>query len=93
MWRPLNRATGVPRPAKPARQTGYARKAGPDCCIRNGTGLAFGEDTELPASGGGIRAYLACRAGFAGRGTPAARPTERSTFASSPDPRRSLGSA
>jgi hypothetical protein len=31
------------------------------------------------------RAYLVCRAGFAGRGTPLARATERLTLA--PDPR------
>ncbi len=33
-----------------------------------------------------------CRAGFAGRGTASARSTERHTFASALDPRRSLGS-
>jgi len=38
------------------------------------------------------RACLACRAGFAGRGTPLARATKRSMLASGPDPRRSLGS-
>jgi len=40
-----------------------------------------------------MRAYLACRAGFAGRGNPVARATEREVLASPPDPRRSLGSA
>ncbi len=39
------------------------------------------------------RAYPACRAGLAGRGTPVARTTERHTLAPPPDPRRSLGSA
>ena len=36
------------------------------------------------------RAYLACRAGFAGRGNPVARATDRSMLA--PDPRCNLGS-
>jgi hypothetical protein len=40
-----------------------------------------------------MRARFECRAGFAGRGTPVARATERDTLASDPDPRRSLGSA
>jgi len=33
-----------------------------------------------------------CRAGFAGRGTTFALPTERHTLGSSPDPRQGLGS-
>jgi hypothetical protein len=33
------------------------------------------------------RAYLACRAGFAGRGNPLERATERSMLASGPDPK------
>jgi len=40
-----------------------------------------------------MRACFACRAGFAGRGIPVARPTERDVLTSDPDPRRSLGSA
>jgi len=40
-----------------------------------------------------MRACLACRAGFAGRGIPLARATEGDNLAFFPDPRRSLGSA
>src|SRR5262249_13206434 len=39
------------------------------------------------------RAYQACRAGLAGRGTPIARTSAVTKYASDPDPRRSLGSA
>jgi hypothetical protein len=39
-----------------------------------------------------LRAFQACRAGFAGRDMQVVRATERSTLASGADPRRSLGS-
>ena len=43
MWRSVGRATGVPRPAKPARQTGYAR----DLFVAGGAGA--GHRLERPA--------------------------------------------
>ena len=94
MWRSVGRASGMPRPAKPARQTEYAR--------RGWTSVQhFRYRTEVLPSmeprgrrprGCEMRAWLVCRAGFAGRGIPVARPTERDMLASHPDPRRSLGS-
>jgi len=44
------------------------------------------------AVGGSLARATFCRAGFAGRGMAFAGPTERTTFASARDPRRSLGS-
>ena len=88
-WRSVVRATGMPRPAKPARQTKYARRARP-YGIRNG--LCLDEPTGTRLRRGKLRAFLVCRAGFAGRGIPVARITERHMLASRPDPRRSLGS-
>jgi len=73
MWRSVRRTTGMPRPAKPARQTRYAHK-----------GIALDEHAGTPAKGSGMHAYLACRAGFAGRGIPVARPTDAT--ASRPTP-------
>jgi len=51
---------------------------------------------SAPAGGANIVAGLpvvhVCRAGFAGRGTPFARPTRRHTLAFPSDPRQGLGS-
>jgi len=87
MWRSVIRATGVPRPAKPARQTGYARALNQEPEQR-----LVSMNLRGRSRGCVNRACLACRAGFAGRGTPVARITGRHMLASPPDPRRSLGS-
>jgi len=83
MWRSVTRTTGLPRPAKPAPQTAYTHDAG----------LATALGIELRPRGSEMGACHACRAGFASRGTPLARATERDKLAPPPDPRRSLGSA
>src|SRR5207249_128088 len=70
---------GVPRPAKPARQTGRSGARG---WRRRVHGAAHAEPKGLQF----------CRAGFAGRGTAFARSTERHTLASDSDPRHGLGS-
>jgi len=94
VWHSVARTIGMPRPAKPARQTKYARKteSGYNILAPN-RGTRLEGKPETPTVVSEMRAWLVCRAGFAGRGTPVARPTERHTRAFHPDPRRSLGSA
>jgi len=76
----VHRADGVPRPAKPARQT-----------FRSVSASRWGDVSAarrtLAAQGLNV-----CRAGFAGRGTACARSTERHTLASVPTRDKGLGS-
>jgi len=80
MWRPVVRASGVPRPAQPARQTWRGQGARAAC--------PHATDTPLPSR----RSDKVCRAGCAGRGTPLAFSTGQHSRARFRDPRRSLGS-
>src|SRR6266403_1699978 len=68
------RATGVPRLAKPARHARYAQEVAP-------------RRPSVAIDASGCRAYLVCRAGFAGRDTPLAQAIERYNPLSGPDPR------
>jgi hypothetical protein len=77
------RATCMSRPAKPARQTRYARSPHEACVER----LPAGRERQR------FRACLVCRASFAGRGTAVARVTIRLMLGVLSGPRRSLGSA
>ena len=84
MWRSVERAEAVPRPAKPARQNVGALEAlGQFACSCHGRAVS---SRALPLR-------KVCRAGFAGRGTPSALTTGAAFSLSGPDPRRSLGSA
>src|SRR5439155_17060801 len=62
--RPLVKADGVPRPAKPARQTCRIVGASPETTLVPGARKPTARGSQF------------CRAGFAGRGTARARSTE-----------------
>src|SRR5207245_8820534 len=87
-------ASCLPRQAKPARQTIYPRH--PEASVAMGgrcggvkAGLTFGPVTR---KGSSSRAYRACRAGFASRGTPVARGTTPSRSRLAPTRDMGLGS-
>jgi hypothetical protein len=89
MWHLMARASGMPRPAKPARQTSHARLVARADFIRNPRSVLSVDGARV----GKRRAYFVCRAGFAGGGMPLARATDGTLSRPNPDPRRSLGSA
>src|SRR5438445_7278665 len=62
--RPLVKADGVPRPAKPARQTCRIVGASPETTLVPGARKPTARGSQF------------CRAGFAGRGTARARSTD-----------------
>src|SRR6185503_15735556 len=77
---PVSRRRASARTAR--RHLGTVRRGRADVYIQR-----LGIEPTLPVDGSSARAYLVCRAGFAGRDKPFARATERPILAPGPDPR------
>src|SRR5512132_4376459 len=77
MWHLVARTIGLPRPATPERQGEHARVLP----MRRASIAAAARPVRPP---GFVRACRACRAGFAGRGTPFVRSAGRDELGASP---------